>query len=189
MPGRPKSKRSSFESKLEKALPVLAFLALGGSAAAHYYLHEPKYEAVREAVASVCDAIFIAAFLAKAVDPVLKKGLLKEGIKSIFRYVYGYSLPPSLQQFYEQNVAGTKELRTEFCLHWRLKPIASTTDLVSTRLHAKFRVVNFSNEQRFYNHRAFAIDDTPRAKGTIELLYCTDTDEGNSSVYIRKQKN
>jgi hypothetical protein len=187
MPSRNKSKTSiSVERALERGLPLLALLALGGTASAHYYL--TRQEAIRETISSVCDAIFIASFLAIVVDPVLKKGLLKEGIKSIFRYIYGYALPPSLQDFYERTVVGTKELRTDFSLHWRIKPLTSVQDLVAVRLHAKFRMLNFTNDPRSYNHRAFAVNDTARSKGVVESLYCTDLGDHNKSVYSWDKK-
>lgn len=167
-----------------KYLPILFTVSLVGSFLAHYYIR--NNEPLRGSLSAILDAIFIAAFLAYAVDPVLKQGLLREGIRSIFRYIYGYSLPPALQKFYDTTVVGTKDLRTDCQLNWRISPIPNSSDRVSVRLHVTFRMVNFTNEPLHYRHEVFALSDVPGAKGSVEALFCVDTKSQTNEYQLDK---
>jgi hypothetical protein len=166
-------------------LPVIFIVCLAGIGLVHYYI---KNEYLRGSLSAILDALFIASFLAYAVDPVLKQGLLKEGVRSIFRYIYGYTLPHALQDFFDTTIVGTKEIRTEGQLHWRIIPHPSAPDSVLVPLHASFGVLNFVNERRQYKHEVFAISDTPGTKGSIEAMYCKDLETGHYIYKLTKDE-
>jgi len=145
-------------------LPAIGGLALLGGILVRLYPHD---EAFRDSIASFCDAIFIAAFLAYAVDPVVKHGLIKD----TFGYVYGYSLPPDLQTFYDETIVKATILRRDHELHWTIKRLGAT-ERTALQLDASFHVFNFTDKELDYTHKVYAISDTPGENGAVELLYC-----------------
>ena len=145
-------------------------------------------EAFRDSVGAFCDAIFIAAFLAYAVDPVVKQALLKEGIKNIFRYIYGYNLPPDLQTFYDETIVPAQILRRNNQLHWSMGRPHNTSDRAALRLHASFDIANFTNKDLIYTHKVYATSDAPGDKGSVECLYCRNLESGEFEYeYQRNQ--
>jgi hypothetical protein len=186
MPSEPVSKSGiSFQRMFERdRLPWILVLSLVVNFLVHFSIRQN--EVLRSSLSAILDAIFIAVFLAYAVDPVLKQGLLKEGIRNIFKYLYGYSLPPALQDFYETTIVGTKVIRTDCQLHWTICPVHLMSERMSTRLHTSFGILNFTDETRSYTHQVFAIGDTPDAKESVEALYCKNT-ETQAFVYQLKK--
>jgi hypothetical protein len=145
-----------------------------GSAAGIVAAHAANRQIVRDSVGALCDALFIASFLALVVDPVLKQGLLKEAVKDVFGFIFGYSLPPELREFLNDIVADTKVIRRNCSLHWEIKPISSDPEKVELRLHSSFHIENFTNEMRPYLQRAVAYSDAPGDNGRVTALYCRD---------------
>jgi len=176
MPGLRFRPRHLFD---QRYLPWIALVTLALILLVYRYVHSPIW---RDSLNALLDANFIAAFLAMTVDPILKQSLLKEGAKSIFRYAYGYNLPPELQDFFDANIAGAKFIRMDCVLQWGIKPIAEVKDRVFVPLHAAFSVLNFTDEERNYTHKAFAINATPGENATVESLYCYDL-RTNTPVY------
>jgi hypothetical protein len=185
--------RNRFPQKLEmlldgQALRWVTLISLLGIGLIHALWRGHDNEAIRGSISAMLDAIFIASFLAIAVDPVLKKGLLKEGVRNIFRYLYGYSLPSQMQEFYEETIVGTKFFRTDCELHWTVSPIVPDQGLVECRLHASFGVLNFIHEEQDYTHEVFAVNSTPGAKDYVEIMYCKDL-ETRAFVYHKDKDN
>jgi len=165
------------------SLWIILLLAAGGSLAGLFALHffeRPKPD-LKHAAGEALAAVFIACFVALIVDPFLKRTLVKEGMRGVFKYLYGFNLPSALQDFFEDNVVGTKMMRTNCRLHWKVKPSGSSSAKVDVQIHASFKMWNFSNRSQKYKHRAFATDE-PGGPASVLSMYCKDN-KTQKSIY------
>jgi hypothetical protein len=165
-----KKQRFSFDRLLERRwfLPTVAVVALFAGVLIRQYARETY----RDSIGSFFDAIFIAAFLASVVDPVLKLGFLKGAAKDVFALIYGYKLPPELQAFFDDTIAGTKVIRRDCELHWTIRKHPSVADRVVLKLHASFDLLNFTRDRYDYTHQVAAIADAPGENGSVDFMYC-----------------
>lgn len=169
--------RTAFDFVLEK-WPL--FFGLFLSAAALYVLrcYEHSTFDPLHAAGEVLTALFIAFLLAILVDPFLKQTLLKEGIRSIYKYIYGYSLPQILKDYFEKEVVGSKMMRVNCNLQWKLAPAEASSTHVHVSIQVSFGVWNYFSQEQNYEHTAFAFSDEPQGKASVQSMYCLDNETG-----------
>ncbi|MES2223207.1 MAG: hypothetical protein V4587_19835 [Acidobacteriota bacterium] len=170
--------------KTKWLLSLLAAIFLAGGICARYLISHNQ--PLKEAAGALFDALFIATFLAIAVDPILKQLFFREATKDIFSFIYGYSLPPELRSFVNDVILKETVIRRQCCLKWTIQSIRDNADKVALLLDASFSVENFTNENRKYEHKVVAWSDSPTDVGSVEDLYCQDQVTHKQQYHIKK---
>lgn len=156
----------------KRFLSLIVFSSLAVGLCTRYFLQ--REQPISEAIGGLCDALFIASFLAIVVDPLLKQTFLREATKDVFSFIYGYSLPQELRDFVNDVVLKATVVRRQCHLEWKVEPTRNYADKVALYLNASFLIENFTNEARKYQHTVVAWSDSPTDVGSVEDLYCQD---------------
>jgi hypothetical protein len=137
-----------------------------------YVRHSTKMGDFKEGLGALCDALVIAAFLRLAVDPIMKRELVKGAAQDVFYYAFGYSLPPELRSFVNDLVLKTKIVRRRCHLNWHIVPKDGDAKKVQVILDASFFIVNFSDEDLTYQHKVFSWKENVEDVGCVQAMFC-----------------
>lgn len=124
----------------------------------------------REVARTLGDGVLIAGILALAVDPFLKKQLLHEASRGIFKHMLGFDHEPEVKNRLEEIVFKTKLYARDRRIHCKIEPLETDTSKVRLTVTQSWSVDNPTAKAISYPvGLAFEQSERP-SKATVKTL-------------------
>jgi len=110
-------------------------------------------------------ALMVAGILTIAVDPFLKRKLLREASKDIFQYMLGFSLPEPIRERLHSIISETKLYRENMTSHYALSEVG---EFIQIDVEQEYEIVNPTLRKiNFEPHLQFEKGENPNLKSII----------------------